>query len=200
MHALAEHVLAPARHAENGKIGLRYTHRGFGTPFFGADHQVRVEGQHLIVHDARAPITTLRAAARHAGVPPGVPTEVFTPTTTPTLDEVLAVDAPSAHALGEWYGFCASVLEQLREEATPQDSPARVQLWPENYGGSPGDAEHPEPYLYVGPWSPSATDCYWNEPFGATLGYRQLLEADDQREAALAFLRHGKELLQTRPS
>ena len=48
MHALAEHVLCAARHAANGKIGLRFTRRGFGTPFFGADEQVRVEGTNLV--------------------------------------------------------------------------------------------------------------------------------------------------------
>ena len=42
LHALAERVVAPARQAANGKIGLRYTYRGFGTPFFG-DRQLRVE-------------------------------------------------------------------------------------------------------------------------------------------------------------
>jgi hypothetical protein len=51
-------------------------------------------------------------------------------------------------------------------------------LWPEhfdvavtvdevNYGISPGDAEHPLPYAYVGPWTPRA-GAFWNEPFGAS--------------------------------
>src|SRR5579859_7581503 len=42
LHRLAEHVISPARRAANGKIGLRYTRGGFGTPFFGEDVQVRV--------------------------------------------------------------------------------------------------------------------------------------------------------------
>ena len=33
-HAVAEHVVAPARHRANTKIGLRFTRGGFGTPFF----------------------------------------------------------------------------------------------------------------------------------------------------------------------
>ncbi|HEX3668183.1 MAG TPA: hypothetical protein VHY55_03410, partial [Acidimicrobiia bacterium] len=33
-HTLAEHVLARARYDANGKIGLRYTRRGVGTPWF----------------------------------------------------------------------------------------------------------------------------------------------------------------------
>jgi hypothetical protein len=44
LHRLAEQVVSPARRAANGKIGLRFTRGGFGTPFFGADQQVRVQG------------------------------------------------------------------------------------------------------------------------------------------------------------
>jgi hypothetical protein len=43
LHRLAEHVISPARRQANGKIGLRYTGGGFGTPFIGEDlRQVRV--------------------------------------------------------------------------------------------------------------------------------------------------------------
>ena len=37
LHRLAVGVLSPARAAQNGKIGLRWTFGGFGTPFFGPD-------------------------------------------------------------------------------------------------------------------------------------------------------------------
>ncbi len=60
-----------------------------------------------------------------------------------------------------------------------------------NYGGSPGDDTHPEPYLYVGPWEARAGDVFWNEPFGASLSYAELRAGAD----GLAFLRRGKELL-----
>jgi hypothetical protein len=59
LHRLAEHVVSPARRKANGKIGLRYTRGGFGTPFFGPDLQVRVRGAELVVQDA----TGERAAA-----------------------------------------------------------------------------------------------------------------------------------------
>jgi hypothetical protein len=48
LHAVAEHVIAPARHLACGKIGLRYTRDGFGTPFFGKDRQVRIERAELV--------------------------------------------------------------------------------------------------------------------------------------------------------
>ena len=82
--------------------------------------------------------------------------------------------------LGDWYGFAYSVLEELRAGAgAGARRPARVQLWPEHFdaavdlgaeaggrratfGASPGDGEHPEPYLYVAPWSPPDDGELWN--------------------------------------
>jgi hypothetical protein len=205
LHAVAEHLLAPGRHAANGKIGLRFTYRGFGTPFFAHDRQLRVEDGDLVDGDRSQPVTTLGEASAFLGVRAGAPEGLYRPTTPCDLEAPLAVDATAARALGDWFGFCASVLEQLRAEATEADAAARVQLWPEhfdlavdmgpagaraNFGGSPGDAGHPEPYLYVGPFERRTGD-FWNEPFGASLSYRDLLGGAD----ALSFLRHGKELL-----
>jgi hypothetical protein len=215
LHRLAEHVLAPARHRANGKIGLRFTYRGFGTPFFGDDRQVRVEGAELILHVGheviRAPLASLGTAAALLHIEPGAPEGVYTPSTALDADLPLEVDEVASLALGDWYGFCASVLEQLRSEASDA---TRVQLWPEhldlavdlgmealgrraNYGGSPGDAEHPGPYLYVGPWT-AMQGAFWNEAFGASLPYSSLLAAADQRETALAFFRQGRSLLAAR--
>ncbi len=210
LHAVAEHVLAPCRHSVNGKIGLRYTYRGFGTPYFGDDRQVRVEDGMLVISDRegerREGLSTLRAAAALVDVPAPASTGVYTPTTPGDLDAALVVDPACARALGDWYGFCASVLEQLRAEAGSLDAPSRLQLWPEhfdlavdlgppearaNFGGSPGDDLHPAPYLYVGPWGSHGDDLFWNEPFGASLSYDALLAGADP----LAFFRTGKALL-----
>ena len=217
LHALAEHVVAPARYRANGRIGLRFTRGGFGTPFFvaggGEDCQVRIADGDLVVSrgssSQRTAITTLADAARQASLAaPGAPTAVYTPSTSRGADEPLVVEPAPAMALGEWYGFCASVLEQLRSES-PDAS--LLQLWPEhfdlavdlgdegagrraNFGGSPGDGGHLEPYLYVGPWVGQEGE-YWNESFGASLTYSALLAAEDQRQRALAFLRRGRDLL-----
>jgi hypothetical protein len=188
---VAEHVLTPARQRVNGKIALRYVAGGFGTPFFGGDVQVRVEGTELVVDspggERRAAITSLAAAAAHVGVPLEVD------------DEPLEVDAAASRFLGDWYGFTTSVLEQLRAEAAPGLEASRAQLWTEHfdvatelgandagaragYGGSPGDELHPDPYLYVVPWDADAYP-------GAELSHSELLEAPDQRAAALDFFR-----------
>jgi len=207
---VAEHVLAPARHRANGKIGLRYARAGFGTPFFGADEQVRVAGSSLVViREGGAsvhPITTVGAAAQVVGIAPGAPTGVYTPTTRLEPDVDLAVDDASARLLGDWFGFACSVLEVLRAGARPDDDPARVQLWPEHfdlsvdlgddasgmratYGASPGDDAHPEPYLYVTPWTAQPANELWNDTTfsGASLPLSSLDVGLEQRALALAF-------------
>ncbi|MEA2716986.1 MAG: hypothetical protein QOI99_1303 [Actinomycetota bacterium] len=206
LHRVAEHLIAPRRHMANGKIGLRFTFRGFGTPFFDDDHQVRVEDGELVDRNRRRKLTTLAAAAEFLGVELGSGTGVYTPTTPCDPEAALDIDFDAARALGEWFGFTTAVLEQLREEAGEDDAPSRVQLWPEhfdvavdlgpegnraNFGGSPGDAEHAEPYLYVGPWDRRAREGdLWNEPFGASLSYGEIQRGADP----LDFLRRGKVL------
>ncbi|MGQ0519516.1 MAG: hypothetical protein ACT4PX_00005 [Actinomycetota bacterium] len=208
LHAVAEHLLAPCRHAVNGKIGLRFTYHGFGTPFFGEDRQVRVEDGELVDGERRHTLSTLRDAAAFLGMEAGAPAGVYAPTTPCDLDATLEVAPAPARALGDWYGLCARLLEQLRAEAGPADAPSRVQLWPEhfdlavdlgpdgrraNFGGSPGDGLHPEPYLYVGPWDIDGLGphVYWNEPFGASLSYMEIICGADPLE----FLRQGRGLL-----
>lgn len=208
LHSLAEHVMSPLRHAANTKIGLRYTFRGFGTPFMVGGRQVRVEDGVLVDGDRRHDLGTLRNAGDFVGIEAGTATGVYTPTTTFEADAPLDVDPASARALGDWFGFTARLLEQIRadSQADGGESPSRVQLWPEhfdlavdlgrdgaraNYGGSPGDEGHPEPYLYVGPWGEHPPDPFWNESFGASLSYSQIRAGADP----LAFLRQGHDLL-----
>jgi hypothetical protein len=204
LHRLAEEVISPAREHANGKIGLRFTRGGFGTPFFGNDVQLRVLGQQLIVATAEgersAPITTLARMAAHVGrklLPAAV-----------SDSSALDVDRTASAFLGDWFGFGASVLEELRAGVADELEPSRVQLWPEHfdmalelgseqagaraaYGLSPGDDEHDEPYAYVAPWSAPAPGPLWQATSftGAELGYAEIVAAGDQREAVLKFLR-----------
>lgn len=202
LHLLAENVLSPTRQrAEGAKIGLRWTLGGFGTPFFGHEVQIRVVGDVLIVQtaarEARGQITTLRGAAEFVGFE-------LTRFDLAGAGDPLPIDPEAAGYLGEVFGFGTSVLEQLRAEADPAtDEPSRVQIWPEHfdvavevgsetdgrragYGLSPGDDEHPEPYLYVTPWA--------SEGFSA-LPFADLLGEPDQRGAALAWLRTERDAL-----
>jgi len=214
-HVLAEQVLAPARHRVNGKIGLRYTRGGFGTPYFGRDEQVRVtddglvvvRGGELTIH----PISSAGGVAEELGFEPGAPSDVYTPTTTLDAEAPLEIDPASARMLGDWFGFGESVLEALRAAVPASDEPARVQLWPEHfdlsvdlgaeangrrgtYGASPGDAAHDEPYLYVTPWSEPKGE-FWNEGSYASFPFTELVAAPDQRERASEFFAEARAVL-----
>ena len=181
LHEIAQAVVSPARMPEN-EIALRYTRGGFGTPFFeqdGADCQVRVEHGELVRQREEDE----------------------------TREPLPDVDPAAATALGEFYGFACSVLEQLRADEADGD-PSLVQLWPEHFdmslelgdeqagrrgyfGASPGDQDHDDPYLYATPYSGEVSGELWNaEGFnGAELTYFELTSAEDQRRAALDFLR-----------
>jgi hypothetical protein len=182
LHKVAEAVVSPAR-LPPGEISLRYTRGGFGTPFFeegGQDCQVRVADGELVRQRGRDE------------------------TSEPLPPEV---DAAATSALGDFYGFGCSVLEQMRADEVDGD-PSKVVLWPEHFdialdlgsetageratiGASPGDESHSEPYLYVTPWTADVSGELWQaQGFeGAELGYAELLAAPDQRRAALDFLR-----------
>jgi hypothetical protein len=182
LHGLAEDVLAPARVAATGhEIALEPRPGGFGTPPFPGGGEVRVEGVELVRVGADG------AEAR----------------------EPVDADPGAAALLAAWFAFAGELLATLRAEAAPGDDASGVILWPEHfdvavelgpegrratYGGSPGDEQHPLPYLYVAPWAdpPGGWDAGgWDaEGFrGAELGYAALAEAGDPRAVGLAFLR-----------
>ena len=216
-HRLAYAVVAEARYAVNAKFGLRYTYGGFGTPFFGADQQVRVEGTELIVqYGNRAQstaLTTLRAAGEFVGVAPGTTAAEHDSPGLGDLDEALAVSAEAGAFLGDWFGLAWAVLEELR--VTPgMIDPERTQLWPGHfdpaiaagnppngratYGLSPGDHAHDEPYLYVSAFGEvDPGDPYWNETnfSGASLPYAEFVDCADPYRAVLDFFRAGYERL-----
>jgi hypothetical protein len=212
LHRVAERLVAPARKPDN-EISLRVTPGGFGTPVFeleGAEHQVRVEGDEL-VHaedgaERRAPLTSLAAAAEAVAglLPPGARLD----------DEPLEVDPAASRVLGAWYGFAEPLLSALVEEASEADAATIPRLWPEhfdiaielgdesaglraNYGASPGDEGHDEPYLYVGPWTAEVSGELWNARgfSGAELSYSELLASAHPGATAIEFFRDRRDAL-----
>jgi hypothetical protein len=192
LHLLAEHVISPTRQRDHGEITLRWTLGGFGTPFFGADAQLRVEGDVFVVQTRervqRGRLTNLGDAAEFVG---------FDLTRTDAAEQrrPLPVDAEASRFLGDVYGFAFSVLEELRAEAGAGREPSAVNLWPEHFdvavelgrgsgragfGVSPGDEHDPDPYVYV---SREQRDGF------EALPWADIVAADDQRSCALAFLR-----------
>ncbi|MEL7209606.1 MAG: hypothetical protein AAGK32_15450 [Actinomycetota bacterium] len=223
LHRLAVYVLSPARLEATGKMALRATRGGFGTPFFGVDdRQVRVQDGHLVdQRDGKAEvdgITTLSAAARFVGVDLDLAKpDSFDVPSPGDPDRALTVDAEVNAFVADWYGFATRVLETVRADVPDEDRPSRVQLWPEHFdpafeagsedvgrragfGASPGDhhdGADPEPYLYVSLWTPDAVpeSPFWGESFGAKLPWADLVAASDQEAAAVAFYREARDRL-----
>jgi hypothetical protein len=216
LHAVAEHVCAAARYAAEQRIGLQPSAGGFGTPSFGDDEQVRVDGITLVHrrdgHERRSPLTTLADAAAFVGVPLGLPATVYPAVTKADPDMVISVDAGAARILADWFAFGTDALAAVRGHYGAH-APTPTTLWPEhfdcamelgdadagtraNFGASPGDAAIPEPYLYVGPWDAARrTGALGAHDFGAARTYGELRATGDPGAAARAFFTEAADLL-----
>jgi hypothetical protein len=193
---------------------------GIGTPFFGADEQVRVAGTQLLCQTGQVvraePIATLRSGAAFAlgGLPDIAWAESFDAPPPGDLDEELIANSEGPAFLSEWFGFVFSVLEELRSDQASVEA-NRVQLWPEHFdasfdclpdprrsgfGASPGDGAIDEPYLYVVPshFEQVPPSELWNSRAfsGAILLLSEFLDAPDQRQAALSFFRRCRAALE----
>lgn len=204
LHRVAEQIVSPARKPDK-EISLQATPGGYGTPVFefdGVEHQVRVEGTELVhrtgEQERRAALTTLGDARKVvADLLPGA---------AGPADGALEIDPAAARILADWYALGDAVLEELVAGARPEDAPSPVRLWPEhfdiaielgddtggqraNYGFSPGDDDHAEPYAYVGPWTAEVSGELWNATGfrGAELTHAELVAAADPRALALDF-------------
>lgn len=213
LHQIAFFAMAPARYAVTERMGLMAAPGGFGTPRF-AGKIARVEGDTLVFETEEAvatqTITTVRTAAQFFGVDYHVDwfEDFHDPLEPADPDVTLVVDDASARAIGQWFNFGTEVLERLAAHGVEA---SEVQLWPEHFdpaiemgseqagqrasfGASPGDASHPEPYLYVAPWGDvDSSDGFWNaEGFkGASLSHGDLRDADDPVSAGVDFLLEG---------
>jgi hypothetical protein len=218
LHRVAEHVLAKARYVDDREIRLTQFAGGFATPVLSWGTRVRIDVDDLVVDDAegsrRTRLNTIGGAAAFVGVEPGFPIELYPPATSFDADEPLHLDRDAAEVLAAWYGFTAEVLELFATEII-EAHPSPLILWPEhfdqafftedadearraNYGASPGDEGHPEPYMYVGPWgtTPAPTG-FWNAPHfnGAVLPLSAIVAESHPAKTALQFLRSGRLLL-----
>jgi hypothetical protein len=188
LHAVAEHLLAGPQHRQRGTIRLRVVPGGFGRV---ADPW-RVEGTDLVGPDARHPLAgTLDELGARAGIAPGVPEGLYRDHADLGPHDRLAVDADAARGIADWFARGEAALRA----SAPGTEPV---LWPEHFdlalavgevtcGVSPGDAGHPAPYAYVGPWTPREGP-FWNAPFGALRPAAELPDAG----AVAAFFAEGR--------
>jgi len=221
LHQIAYFAVAPARYAAVGRMGLRATSGGFGTPEFEG-RVARVEAN-LLIHEqggniATQTITTIRAAAEFFGheYDTGWFTDFRDVLAPMDPDRPLKIDDVPALALGKWYRFGSDLLAELQSHGTGDDEVTECQIWPEHfdaaiemgreaegrrasYGASPGDTNHLEPYLYVSAWSEiDRSEPYWNDRHfnGSSLPFVELAESNDPIRMGLEFFLHGYGLLQ----
>ena len=215
LHQLAFFAVAPKRYLAAGRLGLRATGAGFGTPPFADGEQVVVEGSELAWQRGgdrtTAPITTVLDAASFLEIPYEVEwfADFHDPLRPADPSALLEVSEEASRQLGRWFEFATEALERARRTDGAEEV-SEVQLWPEHfdasmemgsqkgqrasYGGSPGDGNHGEPYLYVAAWGEiDRNDAFWNDEHfnGASLGYSELVASGDPQEAALEFLVRG---------
>ena len=177
LHRVAELIVAPARKPDN-EIALVADRRRL------RDAAVRVRGRSAPGARGRpsswsSPRTAPSAASRCARSPSGRlrrrgPVRGRRPRGRPTLDldpEPRGCSASSTRSATRRCEPCS--------RRPPPPTTRRRSLWPEhfdiaiesgpealgrraNYGASPGDEQHPEPYLYVGPWQDQGGGELWN--------------------------------------
>ncbi len=218
---VATHVLARGLAATGGRIGLRVTPGGVGTPAFGAAQEVLRLTHTSLVRERQGgdgPRTdTLSIAGRTLGELAALggldlSSSFSVGRDTPPLGDPtspIEFDSDAVEALIGWLQLGDLVLNEVLPSTS---SPSVIQVWPEhfdialdvasrsgrvNLGASPGDAHHPDPYLYVGPWGaerPGDPD-YWNAPFGAVLGHGNLLGSRAPVADAASFMLRGLDLL-----
>lgn len=191
LHGIAELLLAGPQYAASGTIRLRVVPGGIATV---AAPDLRVEGTELVGahgrHSLRGRIAELAAAV---GVTPRLLDDVYQDRADVTVDDDVDPDPDALRTLVDALAVGDAALRVF----APDEEPV---LWPEhldvaisraevNYGVSPGDAHLPEPYAYVGPWTPR-TGAFWNQSFGAALPLSALGGVD----AVADFFREGARL------
>jgi hypothetical protein len=182
LHAIAVERVSPVREAVTGRIDLRATAGGFGTPVFDEDREVRVDGAELV--------TIARGAEAR--------------------EELDGIDEAAARWLGRYFAFALHVLTEIARDMPQEWAPSAPKIWPEhfdyaieagttraNLGFSPGDDGHPEPYAYVGPWEPPEPGPLWNATTfpGAEVPFTDILTAPDPYAAALGWMRERLDAL-----
>ena len=134
---------------------------------------------------------TYREVGRASGLEPGAPEGLYQDTTGVHPDETIDIDGAAAGQVDAWFTVGDEALRRLAHDVTPV-------LWPEhfdlsstvgevNFGVSPGDAAHPLPYAYVGPWT-ARTGEFWNASFGA----QRSREEVDTAAGLLQFFEEGR--------
>jgi hypothetical protein len=189
LHGVAELVLAGPQFVQSQTVRLRVTPGGFGTV---TTPHLRVEELDLVSPTARVPLSgTFATLARAVGVEARAPGEAYAGGPAIEPDDPVVLDAEAVEVIVRALAHGDAALRAFAPEQEPV-------LWPEhfdlaisvaevNFGVSPGDAHIPEPYAYVGPWTPRE-GTFWNTPFGAA---RILSSEASDVESLIEFFQVG---------
>ncbi len=196
LHAVAELLLAGPQYADCHEISLRPTPGGFGTTH---TPDIRIEGTEVVLGERRVELDGkfARQVAGALGIEAVGLSEVYRDGSGVGPDDLLTVDAVAADQIARAFAHGDAALRTIAPDQTPI-------LWPEhfdigisvdevNYGVSPGDSHVPEPYAYVGPWTPPERDEFWNASFGAARPLSDLPDA----EAIATFFEEGRSRLKS---
>jgi len=192
LRGVAESLLAGPQHRATGTIRLAVRPDGFAAVAI----PLAVHGTQLVLpNDAVALAGPLSSVAALAGIAAGPPDGVY---------EIVDPLAPDADlnldpAAVDWLNRCHYAGGFALKHVLPQCHPI---LWPEhfdvaataaevNYGVSAGDAHHPTPYAYVGPWRVPAGP-FWNAPFGALYPLPAAPDVDDLTSQIIEFFERGR--------
>lgn len=188
LHGVAELLLAGPQYAASGDIRLRVLPYGIATV---AVPDLRLVRTDLVGAHGRVPLAgTYAEVAAAAQIAPRELGDVYHDRAAVTAEDAIVLDPERLATLVDALAVGDAALRAFAPEAVPV-------LWPEhldvaietdqvNYGVSPGDATHPEPYAYVGPWAPR-TGPFWDQPFGAARPMAELGDTD----AVIAFFEEG---------
>ena len=199
LHAVAELLLAGPQWRTSGTIRLTVTQDGFATirsPAPGIERLAVSGGALVRAPDGLAvPLAgPFQELASTLGIRSEAPDGVYPPTSVPP--ESLELPATGVDIVLNALILGDRALRALT--ATTEQAGLEPVLWPEhfdvsltldevNFGVSPGDAEHPLPYAYVGPWS-VPQGAFWNEPFGASRALQDFADVT----AVTDFLLEGR--------
>ena len=226
LHRVAVYVVSPARRRSNGKIGLRWTMGGLGTPFFAGpsgDEQVRLIGGTLVRQVGETTttdrLTNLNRAAAFAldGPPDTASGEGFDVPAARRPRRRAGVDDAAAEWLGTGSvsaGRCSRSCGPPPRRSNrrgcscgPSTSTRRSTAGWATGAGWPRSARRPvtpsisEPYFYVLPadFDELPSSDLWNASSfrGAVLRLSELVDAPDQRVAALDFFAARQALLES---
>jgi hypothetical protein len=202
LQRVATHILARARFFSDGHLGLRVSASGLITPAFGPDDEVlRLTPERLVRERRRGDIavsemiglldTSLQALAAFADVDLDEHFDAGRDAcTVGDPDRPVGLERSPTAAILSWFRSGAEILDDV---ATHFDETSVMQLWPEHFdlafdaltrsgrvtfGASPGDGDHDEPYLYVGPGDGvrPGDAAFWNASFGALRAQSALVE------------------------